>query len=542
MSAFYGAGMAAGAENASEYARNYDMRQTQLATAKARQQMAQGQLEEFQAGAAQRKSQADLLAHQTNSQLLQTQTYDALNRYDIDPDSRHLNMFLDQARNNPIGSKLYGDITRFDTLSSTQRTPEIDLMLKEAGYASPEDAYEEGNPNMVIATGADGKRSLMDLDRLKGVTGYNRYATTQQLKTQEQKARINQLLRGGNSYQKVQQLEGLAKTIKAENPDLTTAQAYKQAKGILDTSGGSADERMITSIMQEQNIGALEATQQYYAAKRPGSGNTNESQFIESYMQDNPGASRTEASTAYANRAMTAPQKEIDQIAEVKSKLSDTGFFDKNMSDMSVQERAEVHEHIATIEDLRGVKLSTEDKRLARQFKDLTALGSTAGEEITDAETGLLDGLLNKVNAYITNEVGGKKATSAYESFRNIFRNSLYGASLTKSEIDSFDKAMGTLGQQTKPVLAQLQTQMKSIKTQLEAIRDANDPYLAHYYFGSSIDDIDRSIEGIEQRLNMFNTSVKASDVKVKDIIKNADPVQDGANRPPLDQIFGGVN
>lgn len=541
MSAFYGAGLAEGGARLAQQSREREMREEQLKTAKAQRQTAEQQLEQTKAESPERQSKADLLAYQTNSQLLQSQTYDALNRYDIDPDARHLNLFLDQTRNNPVGRNLFEGITRFDTLSSTQRTPEIEGILKEAGYASADDAYEENNPNMVIATGADGKLSLMDLDRLKGMSGYNRYATRQQLATQEQQARINQMLRGGNSYSKVKQIDELAAKIKEENGELTTSQAYKQAKSILDSSGGTADERMITQIMQEQGLGALEATQQYYSAKRQGVGRTNESQFIEDYMAENPGASRTEAATAYANRGKTSAQKELGQLSEIKGRLKDSGFFQKNLAEMTVEDRAAVHEDIAAIEDMRGVSLSTEDKRLARQFRDLTALGTTAGEEITDAETGLIDTMLNKVDAYISNEVGGKKGTSAYESFRNIFRNSLYGASLTKSEIDSFNKAMGTLGQQTKPVLAQLQTQMRSIKTQLESIRDTNDPYLAHYYFGSSIDDIDRSIEGIEQRLNMFSTQQR-QDVKVKDIINNAPPAQDGADKPSLDDIFGGAN
>lgn len=551
MSAFYGAGIAQGAANVAEYGRNWDMRQEQLKEAKARRQMAEGQLAEQQAMAPAKQSQAELMAYQANNQLLRSQTFDAIQRYDSDGEPRHLNMFLESARTNPVGSKLYGDIVRFDRLGGVQRSPEIDSILKQAGYADPQDAYDENNPNMVLATGPDGKYTLMDLDRLKGVTGYNKYATNEQLAKQEQQARINQMLRGGASYAKVNQLEELAAKIKSENAELTTAQAYKQAKSILDTSGGTADERMITQIMQEQGIGALEAVTQYYGAKRQGTGMTNESQFIESYMQENPGASRTEAATAYANRGMTSAQKELGDIEETKTALKESGFFEKNISELTPVERADVHEKIAKIEDLRGIKLTTEDKRLARQFRDLAALGAKAGESITDAETGIVDTMLNSVNAYITNEVGGKEATSAYESFRNIYRNALYGASLTATEVQSFEKAVGSLKQQTKPVLAQLKTQMNSLKTQLESIRDTNDPYLAHYYFGSDIDGVDRVIESIEQRLNMFNTNVKGGDIKfkrispadkIKETLSTAPPKEPGAPRPSLDEIFEGAN
>lgn len=549
MPSFMGLGIAQGAQRAGEYQQGRALREEQLATAKLQRQQAEQQLAERKASAPARQSQAELAAYQANKQLLQSQTYDALQRYDVDNDTRHLNMFLDQAKQNPMGQRVYSKFTRFDNLANTNRTPEIDALLKQAGYQNPEDAYAENNPNMVLATGPDGKYTLLDLDTFKRATGFNRYATNQQLEDQERKARINQMLRGGNSYNKVKQIDDLASKILSENPDLGTAGAYKQAKTILDNTGSSADERLITQIMEQEGLSALDAATKYYGAKRQGSGKSNEGQFIEDYLAQNPGSTRVEASQAYANRGMTTTQKELGDIAQIKQELNESKFFETSMRDMSQAERAKVHENIAKIEDLRGVSLSTEDKRLARQFRDLTALGTQAGEKLTDEETGLLDTMLNKVNAYLTNEVGGKEATSAYESFRNIYRNALYGASLTKSEIDSFNKAMGTLGQQTKPVLAQLKTQLNSIKTQLESVRDTNDPYLAHYYFGSGIEDIDDAIQGIEQRLDLVNAPSRDIKVRrvtpsenIKSTLENAPAVEPGANKPSLDEIFGGLN
>ena len=551
MPSFIGAGIAEGATRVGEYIQGRDLREEQLATAKLQREQAEQQLTERKATQPMREAKAELAAYQANAQLLRTQTYDALQRYDVDEDTRHLNLFLDQAKQNPMGQKVYSRYARFDNLGSVKRTPEVDTILKQAGYQDPEDAYRENNPNMIIATRPDGKYELLDLDTFKRATGFNKYATNQQLEQQTKKARINQMLRGGASFAKVQQVDALAEKIMQENPDLGTAGAYKQAKSILDQSGGSADERMINQIMEEEGISAMQAAERYYAAKRQGTGVTNERQFVEQYMAENPDASYTEAASAYANRGMTTTQKELSSVAEAKDKLKKSGFFEKNLRDMSQAERADVHETIAEIEDLRNIKLSTEDKRLARQFRDLTSLGNQAGEKLTDEETGLLDTMLNKINVYLTNEVGGKEATSAYESFRNIYRNALYGASLTKSEIESFNKAMGTLGQQTKPVLAQLKTQLNSIKSQLESVRDTNDPYLAHYYFGSGIEDIDEAIQGIEQRLDLVTTNTSGQEIRVRrkptservrETIQTAEPQEPGSPKPPLDEIFGGSN
>lgn len=551
MPSFIGVGIAQGATNVGKQLQGRELREEQLAAARLQREQAEQQLTERRATQPMREAQADLAAYQANAQLLRTQTYDALQRYDVDEDTRHLNLFLDQAKQNPMGQKTYSRYARFDNLGSVKRTPEVDTILKQAGYQDPEDAYKENNPNMIIATRPDGKYELLDLDMFKRATGFNKYATNQQLEQQAKKARINQMLRGGAKFAEVQQVDALAEKIMRENPDLGTAGAYKQAKSILDQTGGTADERMITQIMEEEGLTALQAAERYYGAKRQNTGVTNERQFVEQYMAENPDATYTEAASAYANRGMTTTQKELSTVAETKERLKKSGFFDKNLGEMSQAERADVHEAIAEIEDLRGIKLSTEDKRLARQFRDLTSLGNQAGEKLTDKETGLLDSMLNKVNAYLFNEVGGKEATSAYESFRNIYRNALYGATLTKSEIDSFNKAMGTLGQQTKPVLAQLKTQLNSMRSQLESVRDTNDPYLAHYYFGSGIDGIDDAIQGIEQRLDLVNRIDTSKEIRVKrkptservrETIESTEPKEPGAPKKSLDEIFGGDN
>lgn len=545
---YLGLGIAQGAQRAGEDLRNREMREEQLKTAKAQRQLAEQQLADNQAAAPAKKSQAELMAYQASRQLIQMQTYDAINRYDSEGDTRHLNMFLDQMRQNPIGSKIYGNMTRFDRLDSVQMTPEVEGILKKAGYTDPQDAIREGNPNMVLGTGPDGKYTLVDLGKFKAMSGYTKYAGQEKLAEEEKRARINQMLRGGVGFAKIQQLEDLSAKIRSENPGMSTAEAYQRANSILNAGGGSADERFITRIMQEENLSALDAATKYYGAKRAGAGQTNESQFIEDYMAQNPGASRVEASEAYANRTKTSTQKVQTDVNAIKTELKDSGFFDKDMAKLSPVERADIHEKVAQLEDLRGLKLSTEDKRLARQFRDLTMLGKQAGEKLTDAETGIIDTMLNSVNAYLTDEVGGKEATSAYESFRNIYRNALYGASLTKSEIESFNKAMGTLGQQTKPVLAQLKTQMNSIKHQLESVRDTNDPYIAHYYFGSGIDDIDRVVQSLEQRLDVFNKEFnkKARVLTTSDVIKQQSnvPATPPGTQPKrsLEDIFGGGN
>ena len=254
-------------------------------------------------------------------------------------------------------------------------------------------------------------------------------------------------------------------------------------------------------------------------------------------------ATYEEAAAEYRNLAKTTTQKEVADVQTLRKGLDEMNWLDTSVKEMSSVDRARVYrDYISPLEDLRNFKLSTEDKRTVRNLRDLTALGHKAGTELTPDETGLLDNSLNQFKKYIFDEVGGKKATSSYETFRNIFRNALYGASLTQAEIQAFNKAAGTLGQQFQPVMAQLQTQMETIKSNLESIRDLNDPDIAHYYLGAPIEDIDDAIMAIEERLNdprlRLGRAAKGREVKVQRVQQDAKPVPPDVNGKDQNPTF----
>jgi methyl-accepting chemotaxis protein len=366
-------------------------------------------------------------------------------------------------------------------------------------------------------------------------TGYNNYLDDKQLATMERKARISQMMRGGQSKAKVTMQERVVQSLIDEGRANNVAEAYELLQKI-DAGDqkmlSSTEERQVEKIMQDAKdagkpISNLEALDQYYNARRQGSGVTNEERFVQDYLDNNKGATREDATSAYRNLAKTPTQKEVTDVKELRVGLDEMNWLESKPSEMSGTERAKVYrDYISPLEDLRNFKLSTEDKRTVRSLRNLTALGGTAGTELTPDETGLLDSTLNSFKKYIFDEVGGKKATASYETFRNVFRNALYGASLTKPEIESFNKAAGTLGQKFQPVMQQLQVQMSTIKNNLEAIRDLNDPDIAHYYTGQSIEQIDDAIAAIEDRMD--NPSLRLKDVakgqglKVRKVQKDA--------------------
>jgi hypothetical protein len=240
--------------------------------------------------------------------------------------------------------------------------------------------------------------------------------------------------------------------------------------------------------------------------------------------------------------ARTSAQKDIEAAEGFRGELDQLAggdFFSADINDPAFRRKAAPS--ILAIEKTTGKSLSTEEKRLAREIRNLTTLGKTAGEGLTAAETGPLDYMLKNVRKYVSDEVGGTEGTSAYETFRNVLRNALYGASLTKTEVDSFTRAAGSLAQQTGPVLQGLRTQMQTLRDQLSGIYDANDPYVSQYYLGMDVERLDKTLEALDERLDMFKSYDGAKLPPGGRIRGNQQ--QQGAEpgaRPSLDEIFGG--
>lgn len=464
------------AQNVAGAADSFEEREARVKAAKLQQQRSQMELDEYQNTAANRKTQAELQLEQTQAEVtklrterLKNSTYQAFQAYGSDNDVRHLNTFLRSAKSDPVGEKTWGNWSRFDPLT---RTPELEAKLAQAGFEDIDEVFN--NPELanryIVGTDFRGDHQLLDLDKLYQATGYTQYMTKQQLEEMRQRAEIENLVMGQQS----------------------------------------ADSRLIRDMAKENGWTIGEATRRYYEAKNQGRGGSTLERAADDIMRENPSISRTDA-IRQATRLTAGPssaEKDVELTAGIRSQLhelsSTKSFYDADLSTPSARSRA--GELITDLEKATGRKLSDQVKVAARNLRSLTALGGKAGTALSDEETGILDNLMYRFKKYISDDVEGVDGVSSYETFRNIFRNSLYGASLTASEIQAFEKAAGNLKQQTGPVLAQLRTQMQDVRQQLRSVADFEDPMMAYYYLGRSQDDVLAAIDQIDKRIELISS------------------------------------
>lgn len=491
------------AEKADAPFRAERLRQAQLMTKQAESNLAAAPTQ--QSNAEMQNQILQMQLRQAQGQQLKSQSFDAFGRYEADGDVKHLNNFYADAKKSDIGKSLFGGMVRVDAMT---RTPETEKMLKSAGIEDLDGFFSDPEQvkSIVLTTGADGKKVLTDMNQVYVGTGYTNYVQDKELDSLVKRAQVNKLMRSGQSLENVTARERVAREMAAELK-IPVWEAYQKIEG--GSKGGSSTlERLTEKVMEENpDFSYLEAADQATQMLR--------STESERRAKNLPGDPNANLEDIKRTQARTTAEKDVAASDAVRSEidsLAGGSIFEADINDPAL--RRVIGPKITALEKLADTKLSTEDQRMARELRNLAVLGGTAGSELTDKETGPLDYILKSVKKYVVDDIGGAEATSNYEQFRNIFRNALYGASLTKTETDAFTKAAGSLYQQKGPVLAQLKTQLQSVKNNLSSIYDMNDPYIAQYYLGMDAEKIDRTIEALDERIKLVSGAGTGKETK----------------------------
>jgi hypothetical protein len=461
-------------------------RELRMKEARSRQQLSQMKLDDYMAvrpaqqDLAQQKLQNDLYLAQTEG--LKQRTFDAFRSYDSDKNVKHLNNLLGSAMKNPVGRKLYGEVLRYDQLV---RTPETEKMLRAAGVQDLDGFFAtEDLHNMVSVTYTDGEQQIVDMDTVYAVAGYADYMTDQDLERLSKRALATQRLRQGESVQRMTETERLAQVYQDENPNMTKSEAYEKARKVVKgerVAPTTERERLAQQYMEaDPTLTPVQAMEKPILETKKGG--TARERLAEGQVTSPEDPVVQRSGELYEQEQRTVDQKKADEINEAKDKLDEQFNGDFLQADLSdPKEHAKASRLISRLE--QEFPMTTEDRRTAVQVRQLMSLGRTAGEDITNEEAGLVDSMLRTVKSYVSNEVGGTKGTASYEAFRNVLRNAMFGATVSEGERNAFD----------------------DLKEKLTAVYDMNDPYVAKYRLGMSLDEIANVIGAIDERIELID-------------------------------------
>lgn len=496
-----GAGIAKGAAGIEE-------RTSRLQEARNRRDLSQLKLQDYQQQAPVRESQQELEMQQLKNQLRQSQstgmqqmTYNAFTAFDSDGATRHLNNFLRQAKQNPMGAKMFNDVVRYDDVTNT---PENVNRLKQLGITDIDGFFEDPRKagNYVLATGVSGEQKLVDMDKVYASTGYARTMEQQKLKDLETRALINQRMRSGETKSNITARERVAKQM-AEKLDIPFHEAYQKLGEGSARTGSTETERLATRLREDNpDLSYIDSMDEALSMKRAGSSMEREASRIADEEKRDYNEVFEELKT---EKARTTAQKSFEEVQTVKDQLDkDFGgdFLSADLSD--AKQRSKAGRLIARIE--KDFPLKPKERAVITEIRQLAGLAAVAGEEITDAEAGPLDSIFRDVRKYISNEVTGIKGTAAYEAFRNTMKHALFGATQSAGEMKSFQKAAGSLVEQLGPVLVKFRTQIEELKTKLNSVYDLGDDYVAKFHLGMDRDKIAQVINALDERIEMLDT------------------------------------
>lgn len=533
---FAGVGIANAAANVQDWDRNRDMRELQRREAEARvsqqEQTVPINVQQQQEQLSQLKMQTQQLAQQQ----FRTDTFNALRLYESDGDPRHLNGFLQQAKQSPVGGGLFKDIARVD------RPTQNDVgMFGQLGIRDAEGVLK--NPDLakqyVVATFTNGERGMVDMEKLYAGTGFANQLAGEQAEILGKRALAISRLRQGESAGKLSALERVSKQMATEL-GISEWEAYKRLKDGNTKSNGSELERLAGQIM-EQNPGLdyLDAYEQAVGMRSAGS-------ELERRAKAEAEATGEDYNTVLQRLAVQRDAPSSVKEAGAANTATDDlqkafggKFYETDFSDAN--NRRVAQPYIRTIEKTANKQFSEEDKRQFRNVRQLMALGNRAGEMLTPEETGVIDSTLKSLKSYMSDNVtDGAKGAAAYESFRNVVRNALFGSALTDSEISAFNKAAGTLGQQQGPVLAKLAEQLRIVKSNLGGIAQLNDETLSHYYLGTDQEKLDDIIQAIDERVDRISKIAGSADKPTPQVpVQRVQPKTKEEAKATLDSIFG---
>jgi hypothetical protein len=178
-------------------------------------------------------------------------------------------------------------------------------------------------------------------------------------------------------------------------------------------------------------------------------------------------------------------------------------FFETNFTDRT--NRIKASKAIREIEQAGGEGLAAADKADVKDINVLIASGKAVAEELTPEATGILDNFTSNIEKYMEDEhVESTAGRAAYNAYRNALLRAFGGTAMSDAEVQNFNAAFGTLAQKYPAVISQFKQAITQTKAKLDTVAKLNNPYLAHYYLGTSQDDLDIILSRLDKNMEMI--------------------------------------
>ncbi len=444
-------------------------------------------------------------------------TYQALDKFFIDKDVRHLNAGLNQLKLNPASADLWADAIRIDKLA-----PGDMELVKQFGL---DPKLLEQNPelddNLVKVTLADGSVSVRDVTDIAVEAEYDKYTTNQNIEKLKKTAEIYKaygIMGATNEMERTAGKEVIAMGIAPGSAQFFAAQTEviarlkaQEAQNKLNQKAAGAkkgDSGFSMEKLYKQYGMDTEAQQTAGLPLLLKAGVIPED--VARTLQDFPKAVGEELS----NKRATAVQKNNTDKNEARQNIDTIAKteFGKDYFDltMDAKTRRKFEPEIERMEQVGGLALDAATEKRLIELGRITPLAQKASA-MGKNDTGLIDSTFNQVKKFVFDTPGNADKTAAWSSIQNLRRNALFGSALTNGEKSAFVDESGSLKEGLGPVLVKTKQALEQTLTDYQTIANLGNSYITKFRFGVDQDKLEDITNALQQRIDFMDEALSGS-------------------------------
>lgn len=395
-------------------------------------------------------------------ELDKNQMFTAFDRFTSDGETRHLNVLL----KNPRLQELFGGVAAIDKINPND-VEDLRMLSKEVGRDVGV-AFDQGAINtealrnrILKVTSQDGSRKLVDIQSLYGMTGYLNH-----LDTKKQEAIVAALDIKAKQAQTQDKLAGA---------ELKLANARKADRWMPGMGAGQGET---AAVRNAQAIGEARTRIEQ------GKGTPADYALLERHDEETMGNT-------------PGKQRRIDQEEQnlFSSFGGEQGFYSQKF-EPNTQEFNQAMRSVRKIEALAGVELSNKQVETIGNIRKTIAAGQRAAG-LQPGDVGLVDNVLKKLGAYVSDDAMGAEARSAWAGIRNQLLHAFAGSAMNEGELERWGEQFGNLYQQGGHVLTTLANALDQLGGELDSLRVALPEASFHVRLGSDVEKLNTVINNI---------------------------------------------
>lgn len=393
---------------------------------------------------------------QLQQQLFKQETFQVLDNYLEDGNTDHLNRWYQQS---PILQERDPSIARYDRLSLDNPTDR--KLLNEQGITddmiiASGVAPDELLKRLVKVTKKDGSVMVSDMAMVYGATGYTQYRSAQK------QAEVEKML-----------------ALESKKAEITAKYARADRDARWEPSMGGTGMPGPTARVRD-----AEAVGEARTRIEQGQGTAADYALIERHDEETMGNT-------------PGKQRRIDQEEQnlFRSFGGEQGFYSQQF-EPNTQEFNQAMRSVRKIEALAGVNLSNKQVETIGNIRKTIAAGQRAAG-LQPGDVGLVDNVLKKLGAYVSDDAMGAEARSAWAGIRNQLLHAFAGSAMNEGELERWGEQFGNLYQQGGHVMTTLANALDQLGGELDSLRVAMPEASFHVRLGSDVEKLNTIIANI---------------------------------------------